>query len=238
MTAATGGQAPDEVPRGLHPAFRILLLFVLAAMLFRYSLVALGVALAAILVAARAVDADALRGILRALRRIRWLLLSIVIIYLWIAPEAGAVSRPWYAPSMLELDTALRRSGVLVVLVAAVELLRRATGASWMAAGLVFLARPLGRLGIDIEVFARRLALTLEAVPATAERVAHVAGHHRGRRGLAGIGDAAADLLREIEQDAAAVPHSAALPTLSRPSLQDWAVLALCSGVIFLAGTL
>jgi hypothetical protein len=238
MAPATGGQAPDEVPRGLHPAFRILLLFVLAAMLFRYSLVALGVVLAGILLAARALDDGALPGILRALRRIRWLLLSIVIIYLWIAPEAGAASRPWYAPSMLELDTALRRSGVLVVLVAAVELLRRATGASWMAAGLVFLLQPLRRLGFDIEVFARRLALTLEAVPATAERVAHAASRQRDRRGLAGIGDAAADLLHEIERDAAAVPQSASLPTLARPAVRDWVVLAVGVGVMLLVGAL
>jgi hypothetical protein len=238
MAAAPGGQAPDEAPNGLHPAFRILLLFVLAAMLFRYSLAALGVALAAILLAARALDSGALPGILRALRRIRWLLLSIVIIYLWIAPEAGAASRPWYAPSTLELDTALRRSGVLVVLVAAVELLRRVTGTSQMAAGLVFLLRPLGRLGIDIEIFARRLALTLEAVPATAERVALAAGRQGGGRGLARIGDAAAELLREIERDAAAVPQSASLPVLSRPAARDWVALAVGIGAIFLVGAL
>jgi hypothetical protein len=59
-----------------------------------------------------------------------------------------------------------------------------------MAAGLVMLLSPLARVGVDTGVFARRLALTLEAVPLTAERVAHAAGgtSHPARPGRLGRG--------------------------------------------------
>ena len=236
MGPAPGVVAPDEAPTGLHPAFRILLLLVLAAMLFRYSLAALGVALAVVLIAAAAHGRETLVGIYRALRRIRWLLLSIVVIYLWVAPEPGPAARSAWWPTWSELDIALRRSGVLVVLVAAVELLRRRTGAAYMAAGLVMLLRPLAALGLEVEVFARRLALTLEAVPVTAERVA---GAATGRRsGLAGWGDAAAALVRDVETAAIAPPETACLPTLAGPGARDWLLLGSGVAACLLGGQL
>lgn len=234
MTAA--GAVPS--PGSFHPAFRLLLLLVLAAMLFRYSLLAMALVLAALLVAAAALGAGGLRGILRSLRRIRWLLLSIVIIYLWVAPEPGLQGRPWYFPTATDLDTALRRSGVLVVLVTAVELLRRVTPAPQMAAGLVMLLAPLAWLGIDTRVFARRLALTLEAVPQSAERVAQAAAGQGIRRGITGWGDAAAALVRDIETGAPALPREAALPDPGRPSARDWCWLALGAGAFVALGRL
>ena len=222
MPDRAGVTTPDEVPQGLHPAFRILLLVALAAMLFRYSLSAVGLALALLLLAAAAGGREVLHGVLKAARRIRWLLLSIVVIYLWIAPEPSGGGSAWL-PSGSELDLALRRSGVLLVLVVAVELLRRHTGPAYLAAGLVFLLRPLGWAGLEVEVFARRLALTLDAVPRTAERVAAAA---TGRRaGPAGWGDAAAILVRDIERESAGLPEAARLPLLPAPSGRDWAWL-------------
>jgi hypothetical protein len=233
-----GGTAPDTEPPGLHPAFRIVLLLVLAGMLFRYSLAAMALVLAALLLGAAVSDSDSLRGILKSLRRIRWLLLSIVVIYLWVAPEPGVAGRPWYLPSWQELDTALRRSGVLVVLVTAVELLRRRTEVARMAAGLVLLLAPLARLGIDTGVFARRLAMTLDAVPQTAERVARVAAGRRIERGIAGWGDAAAALVQEIESSVSSAPRAATLPTLRRPGGRDWLLLAGGVAACLLAGSI
>ncbi|MFU8896598.1 MAG: hypothetical protein ACNA8J_09440 [Gammaproteobacteria bacterium] len=238
MLAAPGGPAPDEGPSDFHPAFRILLLLVMAGMLFRYSLAAMVLLLSVLLLGAAASGRETLRGILKSLRRIRWLLLSIVVIYLWVAPEPGIDERPWYLPSGSDLEMALRRSGVLVVLVTAVELLRRHTPAPRMAAGLVMLLSPLARLGVDTGVFARRLALTLEAVPLTAERVARAASGQRIGRGLAGWGDAAAGLVRDIESGAAGAPAEAALPRLDRPGRRDWLLLLAGVAAVLLAGQL
>ncbi|HUG97931.1 MAG TPA: hypothetical protein VMQ83_01985 [Gammaproteobacteria bacterium] len=239
MRADPAGTAPRPVPVvGLHPAFRILLLLVLAGMLFRYSLAAMTITLGILLFGAAVTGPGAMRGILRSLRRIRWLLLSIVIIYLWVAPEPGLAGRPWYLPSWSELDTALRRAGVLVVLVTAVELMRRNTEVPAIAAGLVLLLVPLARLGVDTGVFARRLAMTLDAVPLTAERVAHAAAERRIGRGIAGWGDAAAALVLEIERGAAGPARAAALPALPRPGRRDWLWLAAGVAACLLAGRL
>lgn len=236
MRPAPVGTTPDEGQSGLHPAFRILLLLVLAGMLFRYSLAAMTLVLGALLVGAAWHGADTLRAILKSVRRIRWLLLSIVVIYLWVAPEPAADGQPWYLPGWSDLDMALRRSGVLVVLVTAVELLRRRTPAPQMAAGLVMLLSPLAKVGVDTGVFARRLALTLEAVPQTAERVAQAAGRHQIKRGLAGWGEAAAALVRDIEAGSGLAPREASLPALGRPALRDWLVLAGGVAACLLAG--
>jgi energy-coupling factor transporter transmembrane protein EcfT len=238
MAPGPGVTTPDESPGWLHPAFRILLLLVLAGMLFRYSLGAMALVLGVLLAGAAASGADTLRGILQSLRRIRWLLISIFVIYLWFAPEPGLAGRPWYLPSWSELDIALRRAGVLVVLVAAVELLRRRTAVPFMAAGLVMLLRPLAWLGVDTGVFARRLALTLEAVPLLAERVARAVAGRRIRRGVAGWGDAAAMLVRDIESGAAAAPQGASLPALAGPVMRDWLLLAVGVAAVVAAGQL
>lgn len=226
MHPVAGVAAPDRGQAGIHPAFRILLLLVLAGMLFRYSLTAMALALAVLLAVAAATGRGVLRGVATALRRVRWLLASIVIIYLWLAPEPGATGHPWYLPSWSELDLALRRGGVLAVLVIAVELLRRHTGATHLAAGLVTLLRPLAWLGLDTSVFARRLALTLDAVPLLSERVARAAAGRRIRRGVAGWGDAAAMLVRDLESGAIGPPAVATLPLLAPPGVRDWLVLA------------
>ena len=238
MLPRPGGSAPDEVLSGLHPAFRILLLLVLAGMLFRYSLAAIALVLAFLLLAAAGAGAGTLRAILKSLRRIRWLLLSIVVIYLWVAPEPAAAGRPGYLPSWTEVEIALQRSGVLVVLVVAVELLRHQSSAQQVAAGLVMLLRPLAFIGVPVEVFARRLALTLEAVPVTAERVAQAAGGREKQRGFAGWGEAAAALLQDIESDAIAAPRRAALPSLTPPGLRDWSLLIAGVAACLLAGAL
>lgn len=238
MFPRPGGTAPDEVLSGLHPAFRILLLLVLAGMLFRYSLAAIALVLAFLLLAAAFAGPATLRAILKSLRRIRWLLLSIVVIYLWVAPEPAAAGRPGYLPSWTELQIALQRSGVLVVLVAAVELLRHGASAQQVAAGLVILLRPLTFIGVQVEVFARRLALTLEAVPVTAERVARVAGGREKHRGFAGLGQAAAALLHDIESDAVAAPRRADLPSLASPGRRDWLLLIAGVTACLLAGAL
>jgi len=238
MEPAAGVAAPDEGPGGLHPAFRILLLVALAAMLFRYSLAGIALVLAGLMLWATAVGSETLQGILKSLRRIRWLLLSIVIIYLWVAPEPGIAGRPWYLPAWSDIEIALQRAGVLVVLVTAVELLRRRTSVPAMAAGLLVLLAPLTRLGLDTGVFARRLAMTLDAVPLTAERVAAAAGEKRVGRGLAGWGDAAATLVRELETGAIEAPSAARLPRLPRPGVSDWAWLAAGLAACWLVGRL
>ena len=217
----------------MHPVFRLLGLMALAVFLFRYRLPALLLVQALILGLAYARDPASPGRILQAVRRLRWLLLSIAVIYLWIAPEP-VPGQPGWLPRWPDIAIALERAGVLVVLVSAVELLRQGTRPEEMAAALMVVLAPLRWIGVDVETLSRRIALTLETVPRTAELVTQAARSEAPGKRLAGWGAAAARLVRRIEDEAARAASSPPLPVLERPGLRDWAILVPL--VFFLAG--
>jgi hypothetical protein len=196
----------------------------LAVFLFRYRLPALFLVEMLILGIAYVRDPAAPGRILQSVRRLRWLLLSIAVIYLWIAPEP-VPGQPGWLPRWPDIAIALERAGVLVVLVSAVELLRQGTRPEEMAAALMIVLRPLGWMGVDVESLSRRIALTLETVPRTAELVTEAARSETPGKRLAGWAEAAARLVRRIETEAAGAAASPALPALSRPGVRDWALL-------------
>jgi len=218
---------------GPHPAVRLLSLVTLGACLFRYELGALTLVFGLLVGATAFGGRSALEGLRRALKRIRWLLLSIVIIYLWVAPEPSA-GDSMALPSLADLELALRRAGVLVILVAAVELLRQTTPAPRTAAALAQILTPLSWFGVDTQRFSRRVALTLEAVPATAEVVGRaVGGVTIRKRQLAGWAEAAAGLIGDIETEAPRGEGVAALPELGAPRAVDWLLLAAVAAVLY-----
>jgi energy-coupling factor transporter transmembrane protein EcfT len=206
----------------LHPALRLVLLLALGASLFSYSLTAQLVIFALLLLFIARRGGDALSGAIKALRRIRWLLISIAVIYLLVAPEPGVYRGfPW--PTQDDFTLALRRAGVLVILVTAVEFLRQTTTPQQTASAITALLYPLQRLGLDVERLAVRTAMTLDSVPRTAELVARSAGEAGIKpRHLAGWAQAAAGLITEIESGRGPVAPAHELPRLGLPSVRDW----------------
>lgn len=206
----------------------------MGAALFRYSLIGqLGVA--ALLLGFAAVRGEgSIAQLWRAIRRIRWLLLSLVVVYIAFAPEPTQAGR--LVPSWTEAEQAFRRAGVLILLVMAVDLMRQTTPPPCIAAALAALLSPLSWFGVETERFSRRVALTLDAVPRTADAVSAAAGRAGIRgRDLRGWAVAAAELIREIERGDTHTSETAALPQNPRPTLADWvalvAILALIVGL-------
>ena len=202
--------------------------------MFRYSLAAQFCLATGLTLIALGRGTESLIRIFRALRRIRWLLLSLAVIYLVIAPEPAPGGAHGFLPTWADLGLATRRAGVLVLLVAAVELMRQTTPPDEIAASIALLLRPLRWMGIDTARFSRRVALTLDAVPKTAEAVASAAGRAgiRGRN-LAGWSEAAAVLIRDIETGATRTTVSARLPALPRPVLAEWLTMVALLTAIF-----
>lgn len=142
----------------LHPATRIglwLLLALAVAWLRWEALALLGAALAAWLAAGRNPVFPAM------LRRARWLLASLLLVYGFATPGAA----------LWEAFPALSRDGValgamqawrIVLLLAGLALLMAATPPAALISGIHALLRPLAPLGVDAGRFALRLALTLE----------------------------------------------------------------------------
>jgi hypothetical protein len=215
-----------------HPVIRILALIFMGAGLFQFSLTALILVFAALLSLTAVRGRQALQGLRKALKRIRWLLLSIVIIYLWVAPEPD--SGGGILPAATDIVLAVKRAGILAVLVTAVELLRQTTPAEYTASAIAGLISPLKSVGIDTTRFATRMALTLEAVPATSDLVIKAAGKTTiKKRSLTGWAEAAARLIQDIEARGNRSSSVAQLPELGAPNALDWLILVVVALATF-----
>lgn len=99
---------------------------------------------------------------LELLRRARWILLSLLLIYafatpgMYLFPPAGSAS-----PTMEGLYAGTLQIWRLMVLLAALALLLRTTGMVPLLSGLYVLMKPLKSVGVNAERIAVRLWLTL-----------------------------------------------------------------------------
>lgn len=212
-----------------HPLIRVLLLILLAASLPAFDLRVLLLLLVLLLLAGSRSDAADWRRMLAAPYRLRWLLLSILVLHLGFAADrVAAFGGAIWLPAPAALQAAGEHALLLVVLLAGVELLRQSTPAAQVAAALVSLLEPIRLLGVDTRRFALRLALTLEAVPRTGRQL-HGFTHDRKlrRRSLTAWAEAAAALVQATEREARIEAEQVmpALPALPGVRPSDWLAL-------------
>lgn len=99
------------------------------------------------------------------LRRMRWLFLSMLVIYCWFTP--GQVVFPLisdYSPTWQGLLMAGYRIGSLVVIVVAVNIVIKSTPREQVTAGLLWLLTPLRYVGLPHERLAVRIVLTFNMI--------------------------------------------------------------------------
>jgi energy-coupling factor transport system permease protein len=150
----------------VHPLIRLhsLLVFILLMALGGVPSLLLGYGLLLGLYAAAGLTSA--RGLWRVVRRTRWLLLSILLLYGWWTPGTPLWAEPGaLAPSLEGLGQGAVRAGLLVAIVAAVHWVMTITPRPELLAAVVALTAPLRHLGIAHERLAVRILLTLEAVP-------------------------------------------------------------------------
>lgn len=150
----------------MHPVIRIAIFFVAAAFLAagQYS-VMLFIASALLVMLIRA-PAAAWRAPIALLRRLRWLLISMLAVYGWFTP--GTALWPALgaaAPTIEGLSEGLLRASALLLIALAAQLLIAGIVRPQLLAALYWLAQPLRVLGLSRERLALRLVLTLDAVP-------------------------------------------------------------------------
>ncbi|RLK50201.1 energy-coupling factor transport system permease protein [Alkalispirillum mobile] len=151
----------------MHPATRVLLVIALATVLARASMAQ--VAIAGVLVAGLLPwrDAPGWRRLARGLWQLKFLFLSIAVLYLFLTPGQALWpgGEPGAVPSREGLAEGLLRVFALAALVAAVHWLMRSQSRADLIAGLGWVLRPLRLVGLDVDRVAVRLVLTLETVP-------------------------------------------------------------------------
>ena len=204
----------------LHPSVKIatVLALALAVNLAGIQLLAVvATLLAALLLRYRAA------GFWKMLRRVRWILLTLLLVYAFSTPGEYVVSWPQALPA--PTYEGLRAGGVqlarLCVMLAGLSLLLATTSRPQLIAGFYLLLRPLRHVGLQPQRFAARLWLTLHYVE---QRPPQVAQRSLGERLRAGFTAEAESAPQYIEFS---------LPTLR---WRDFAMLAaiIATGVYLL----
>lgn len=148
----------------MHPAIRILGLVLLAIAVQGMPLANLLVTLALVLGVAFFLHGVLLRTMLR---RARWLLLTLMLIFSMTTP--GEYVHGWplaFAPTYEGLIAGTVQAARLLTMLAGLSLLLGTTGRGALMAGLYVLLLPLKALGVATERFTARLWLTLHYVEA------------------------------------------------------------------------
>lgn len=159
----------------MHPSLRVLTLLIFALAVYGMQSLLLSVVLLVMLATMFAVDLNnknrlaagvcrfpALGEWMKLLRRVRYILLFLLLVYACNTPGEYVASwhfpiTPTYEGIVSGLEQVLRLAAIL----AGLALLLAMTSRDQLIAGLYWLARPLRFAGIDAERFAVRLWLTL-----------------------------------------------------------------------------
>ncbi len=102
----------------------------------------------------------------KMLRRVRWILLTLLLIYIFSTPGEYIAQWPlaWLAPTYEGIYSSLMQLARLCIMLAGLSLLLATTSRSYLIAGFYLLLRPLRHLGLQPQRFAARLWLTLHYV--------------------------------------------------------------------------
>lgn len=150
----------------MHPVIRIVVFLVAAGFLAAGHPVAMLLSAVTLSLLLLRAPPDARRAALGMLRRLRWLLFSMLIVYGWFTPGA-ALWPAWgvASPTVAGLLEGLQRAAALVLMALAAQQLVSSIAAPQLLAALLWLSKPLRMFGLSRERLALRLMLTLEAVP-------------------------------------------------------------------------
>jgi len=145
--------------RKLHPATAIVLWLFFVVWLEFVRPAGLGLAALALLPWLRG---SAFTQFLRYMRRTRWLLLSLLVIYAYTLPgENVSGMLGSLSPSVHGLQHGALRVARMILLLAALSILMTHIPRSGLLLGIYRILRPLQGLGVDVERIAVRLWLTL-----------------------------------------------------------------------------
>lgn len=223
----------------MHPAIRILSFLILVGFLARPVISTL--LLAGIIVAVFYMQRvnGVVSGAVGMLRRVRWLLLSIFVLYLWFTPGRAlfTLSETYQTiiPTVEGLDQGVRRLLALVLIVLAVNLMLIRSEKAELLSGLIWLLQPLKMAGLSTEQLSVRLLLTVDYV----SRVKELVNKEKQSTQLRGkYFSRGATLIATIYRNNLALAESEPLqeinlPAISSPPVYQW-IYPLIFTVMFL----
>ena len=177
------------------------------------------------------------------LRRMRWFLLSIILIYAWLTPGPPLLSSHELStllPTTTGLLQGSQRLLALVLIVSAVHWLLFVTPRNQLVAALHWLAAPLSLMGVSRQRVAVRMALVLSHVIKVQEMVADQvkqAGISKGD--LRGYANVTAKLVEEVIGQAEQSPcEEIEINIADKPAVWQWVWPMSLTVAMLLAGKL
>jgi energy-coupling factor transport system permease protein len=175
--------------------------------------------------------------LLLLLKRLRWLLLAILIVYGWwtpgdyLVPALGGLS-----PTITGLEAGLLRLAALLLIAASVNLLLQLTGRDQLLPALIQLVTPFSPRGAR-ERFAVRVILSLEAVMLVQPVVATTVQRTNLAFGNpAAIGHTARRIYQAVLDGAGqAEAGRIEIATLDLPPCRQWLLPVLLAGLIWVS---
>jgi len=212
----------------MHPVIRIISFIVLTAFLARGDAANILVAIMVLTFLYMKLDGQSWHAAWRLLRRMRWLFLSIAVIYLWLTPGAplipGMPSLAAWLPTVEGLWQGGLRIISLALMVTAASLLLSVTSRDEVLGALHWMMAPLGLLRFPHERFAVRAALSMEAVTQVQAHVrTALAAGGEAAGAMARIGAVAGAIFATVTGEAeGASCESITLTEQSAPPLAQW----------------
>lgn len=223
----------------MHPVIRIVsfLVFALALSFGTGPQLALGALLLAALLAV--MRGRGLRGALAMLSRLRWLLLSILVVYLWFTPGTPLLS--WQAawiPTREGAELGVMRVAMLAIMVVAVNALIAATARERLLGALYWLSMPLRPFGLSRERLVLRMVLALEALAELQRDLATGYAQRRveGSRLAAAAGTAAQAFANAVERAETAPCGPRRLTIPDPPPRAQWLLPLLLAAAFWAVG--
>jgi len=224
-----------SVLRDLHPLIRVLIFLVFAVLVSHADLLAIIVAALALFAVYAFVDRSCLASAWKMVSRIRWIFLSLFLIYAWFTPSdvtndiAGDVSRhsmSAWLPSFSGIENGLLHAMSLLMIVLAVNLLLSVTSKTDLMLALRWMATPLVVLGVSRDRIALRMVLVMDTVPGVQVLLADALKELRETRfTLARIGAVTGEVFqRVLEKADQEAEHSIVLQPLCAPPHWQWLI--------------
>lgn len=184
-----------------------------------------------------------LHSALIMLRRMRWFLFSILIVYCWFTP--GEPLLQWtvleaWLPTYEGLLSGVQRVIALAIIIASVNLLLCTLSREQLLSAILFLVRPLKIIGVKPEMVALRMVLVFDAMA----EVQLIISQHMPEKGkiprqLNEVGTLSATVFNAVVERAKKRPsHEIALSMMAMPPVFQWVYPLMLWGVLFFAGML
>jgi len=225
----------------VHPVLRIVSFIIFSLFLALGNPGQLIAAALAVILLFATTGRESFTGAWPILRRMRWFLLSILVIYAWMTP--GPALLPGFADSVwLPTTTGLingdERLLALALIVAAVHWLLFVTPRNQLISALYWLALPLQLVGVSRQRFAVRIALILSRVIEVQELVGQQVKQSKVSRGdIRGYADVSAGLVEEVIRRGEQAPcEEVEIDVADRPAAWQWVWPLLLTAILMLAG--